>query len=71
MTAESPTAMTPAQLAEALAQLGYVLERAEGTTDIRTWPEDEAEAYREFRFQEGRDAAHAVRVKKLAAALIT
>lgn len=57
------------QLTEALTELGYVLERAETPNDIRTWPEDEAEAYREFGFGEGRDAARTVRIEKLSAKL--
>jgi hypothetical protein len=38
--------------------------------DIRTWPEDEAEAYREERFEAGRRAARALWLQKAADALL-
>lgn len=55
------------KLADALVELGYTLERKETPNDVRTWPEDEAAAYRQYGgFQQGTDAARAVRVDKLA-----
>ena len=33
--------------------------------DVRLWPEDEAAAYREFRFSEGNAAADRIRAKKI------
>lgn len=38
--------------------------------DLRTWPADEAEAYREHRFEEGRAAARQVMLGKAADALL-
>tara|TARA_R110002051_G_scaffold314950_3_gene392630 strand:+ start:2463 stop:2858 length:396 start_codon:yes stop_codon:yes gene_type:complete len=39
--------------------------------DIRKWPEDEAAAYRHFRFDAGNAAAHELRMRKAATAVLT
>lgn len=42
----------------------------ERSNDVRTWPEDEAEAYRELRFDAGRAAARQVLLGKAADVLL-
>lgn len=52
-------------LADRLAEVLY--DRGD---DIRKWPEDEAEAYREFRFSEGMAAANRLKFLKAADAIL-
>jgi hypothetical protein len=58
----------PADRAELVALLDQIV--PERGDDIRTWPDDEAEAYREHRFAEGRAAARQVMLGKAADVLL-
>jgi hypothetical protein len=57
--------VTREELAKALSALYY-----ERGNDVRTWPEDEAEAYRELRWSEGSQAARDVINLKSADAIL-
>lgn len=68
-TMNSPEMTTPP--AEVIAPLEVLLDElfAERGNDVRLWPEDEAEAYRELGWSEGAAAARALRIAKAARAL--